>query len=124
MTHPTCDLSDNVPDELVPDPQVAREFNVSLMTLWRWDRDPKLAESGWEPPVKIRTRNYRRRRPLEKFKVALRNFGITALRGSPRSNGARPPTWIGMNSVQSSNAGAVAQWMSQYGSTRRPASAS
>jgi hypothetical protein len=54
MTHPTCDLPDNVPDELVPDPQVAREFNVSLMTLWRWDRDPKLAELGWEPPVKIR----------------------------------------------------------------------
>jgi len=23
--------------------------------------------------------------------IALRNFGITALRGSPRSNGARPP---------------------------------
>ena len=79
MTHPTYDLPDNVPDELVPDPQVAREFNVTLMTLWRWDRDPKLAELGWEPPVKIRTRNYRRRRPLEKFKVALRNFGITAL---------------------------------------------
>jgi hypothetical protein len=53
------------------------------MTLWRWDRDPKLAELGWEPPVKIRKRNYRRRRPLEKFKVALRNFGITALRGRP-----------------------------------------
>ena len=66
-----------MPDELVPDPQVAREFNVSLMTLWRWDRDPKLAELGWEPPVKIRTRNYRRRRS-----VALRNFGITALRGA------------------------------------------
>jgi hypothetical protein len=32
-----------------------------------------------------------RQRPLEKFKVALKNFGITALRGSPRSNGARPP---------------------------------
>jgi hypothetical protein len=66
MTHPTYDLPDNVPDELVPDPQVAREFNVSLMTLWRWDHDPELAELGWEPPVKIRTRNYRRRRPLEK----------------------------------------------------------
>jgi len=25
------------------------------------------------------------------FGGALRNFGITALRGSPRSNGARPP---------------------------------
>ena len=57
----------------------------------RWDHDPKLAELGWEPPVKIRTRNYRRRRPLEKFKVALRNFGITALRGAARLTGARPP---------------------------------
>jgi hypothetical protein len=52
MTHPTCDLPDNVPDELVPDPQVAREFNVSLMTLWRWDRDPKLAELGGNRPSK------------------------------------------------------------------------
>jgi hypothetical protein len=83
MTHPTCDLPDNVPDELVPDPQVAREFSVTLMTLWRWDRDPKLAELGWEPPVKIRTRNYRRRRPLEKFKAAL-----TAVRGAPIDRGA------------------------------------
>ena len=74
-----------------PGRRLSGAFNVTLMTLWRWDHDPKLAELGWEPPVKIRTRNYRRRRPLEKFKVALRNFGITALRGSPRSNGARPP---------------------------------
>jgi len=91
MTPPTCDLPDNVPDELVPDPQVAREFNVALMTLWRWDRDLRLAELGWEPPVKIRRRSYRRRRPLEKFKAALRNFGITALRGAPQLTGAQPP---------------------------------
>ena len=90
MTHPICDLPDNAPDELVPAPQVAREFNVTLMTLWRWDRDPKLAELGWEPPVKIRRRNYRRRRPLEKFKAALRNFGIAALRGAPQLTGAQP----------------------------------
>jgi hypothetical protein len=91
MTHPICDLPDNAPDELVPDPQVAREFNVTLMTLWRWDRDPRLAEFGWEPPVKIRRRNYRRRGTLEKFKAALRNFGITALRGAPQLTGAQPP---------------------------------
>jgi hypothetical protein len=90
MTHPVCDLPDNAPDELVPDPQVAREFNVTLMTLWRWDRDPRLAELGWEPPVKIRRRNYRRRRSLEKFKAALRNFGIAALRGAPQLTGAQP----------------------------------
>ena len=46
MTHPTCDLPDNVPDELVPDPQVAREFNVTLMTLWRWDHDPQAGRVG------------------------------------------------------------------------------
>ena len=45
MTHPTCDLPDNVPDELVADPQVAREFSVTLMTLWRWDRDRAAAPS-------------------------------------------------------------------------------
>jgi hypothetical protein len=90
MTHPICDLPDNAPDELVPDPQVAREFNVTLMTIWRWDRDPRLAELGWEPPVKIRRRNYRRRRSLEKFKAALRNFGIAALRGAPQLTGAQP----------------------------------
>jgi len=90
MTHPICDLPDNAPDELVPAPQVAREFNVTLMTLWRWDRDPRLAELGWEPPLKIRRRNYRRRRPLEKFKAALRNFGIAALRGAPQLTGAQP----------------------------------
>ena len=74
MSPLTPGLSSDAPDELVPDPQVAREFNVTLMTLWGWDRDPKPAELGWEPPVKIRTRNYRRRRPLEKFKVALRKL--------------------------------------------------
>src|SRR5450755_4774318 len=52
MTHPTCDLPDNVPDELVPDPQVAREFNVSLMTLWRWDRDPSWPSWGGNRPSK------------------------------------------------------------------------
>jgi hypothetical protein len=61
------------------------------MTLWRWDRDHRLAELAWEPTVKIRRRNYRRRRPLEKFKAALRNFGITALRGAPQLTGAQPP---------------------------------
>jgi hypothetical protein len=48
MSPLTPGLSGDAPDELVPDRQVAREFNVSLMTLWRWDRDPKLAELGWD----------------------------------------------------------------------------
>jgi hypothetical protein len=55
-------------DELVPDPQVAREFSVTAMTLWRWDRDPELAELGWPEKIKIRNRNFRFRSRLERFK--------------------------------------------------------
>ena len=31
---------DGEPNLSIPDPQVCREFGVSAMTLWRWDRDP------------------------------------------------------------------------------------
>jgi hypothetical protein len=55
-------------DELVPDPRVAEEFAVSLMTLWRWSRDPALQ---FPPAVQIRRRNFRSRRALEEFKARL-----------------------------------------------------
>jgi hypothetical protein len=67
-------------DELVPDPQVAKELNISLMTVWRWDHDPELAALGWPPPVYIRKRKYRGRKLLEKFKSA-------ALRRATRAQG-------------------------------------
>lgn len=54
-----------VSDELVPDPQVAREFGVSLMTLWRWTHD---ASMNFPAPAKIRNRNYRSRRALDTYK--------------------------------------------------------
>jgi len=57
--------------ELVPDPDVAKEFGTSLMSLWRWDQDPAMAELGWPPPVKIRKRNHRVRQSLERFKQTL-----------------------------------------------------
>jgi hypothetical protein len=63
--------SDKKSNELVPDPQVAREFGVTPMSIWRWDRDPRLAELGWPPAVKIRHRNFRLRRELELFKARL-----------------------------------------------------
>jgi hypothetical protein len=74
----------DVPDELVPDPQVWHELGITSMTGWRWDRDPKLAALGFPPAVKIRNRNYRRRRQLETFKqnvlsnLARRNSGKAA----------------------------------------------
>jgi hypothetical protein len=56
------------PDELVPDRVVCGEFNISAMTLWRWDHDPELAALGLPPPVVIRKRKFRVRRQLEAFK--------------------------------------------------------
>jgi hypothetical protein len=57
--------ADEVDAELVPDPQILREFNISTMTLWRWDHDPEL---GFPPPIKIRKRKFRQRRAIEQFK--------------------------------------------------------
>jgi hypothetical protein len=74
---PNINAGDQV-DELVPDPQAARELNISLMTVWRWDRDPELAALGWPPPVYIRKRKYRGRRLLEKFKGAALRRAIRA----------------------------------------------
>jgi hypothetical protein len=55
-------------DELVCDPAVAKEFGVSLMTLFRWSADPALE---FPPMIKIRGRNFRSRRQLEEFKENL-----------------------------------------------------
>ncbi|MGO9682388.1 MAG: hypothetical protein ACLPTZ_07340 [Beijerinckiaceae bacterium] len=55
-------------DELVPDPQILREFGICAMTLWRWDRDPAL---GFPPPIRIRGRKFRSRRQAEAFKRRL-----------------------------------------------------
>jgi hypothetical protein len=68
-------------DELVPDPQAAKELNISLMTVWRWDRDLELAALGWPPPVYIRKRKYRGRKKLEKFKSALLRRAVKARGG-------------------------------------------
>jgi predicted DNA-binding transcriptional regulator AlpA len=61
----TADLT---PDELIPDPIVAKEFSVSLMTIYRWSHDPDL---HFPPAVQIRKRNFRSRRALEEFKARM-----------------------------------------------------
>jgi hypothetical protein len=58
-------------DSLVPDPKVAEEFHVTLMTLWRWDHDPAKTCLGWPPKVKVGARNYRARSQIEAFKSNL-----------------------------------------------------
>lgn len=74
------------PDELVPDPVVAREFGVTTMTLWRWTHDPAL---NFPPAIKIRTRSFRSRRALENFKERLVRDSIAERANRPPARGAR-----------------------------------
>lgn len=63
------------PDQLVPDPQVCREFNVTKMTIHRWSNDETL---GFPPKIKIRQFNYRSRAALEEFKTRMVQQAIEA----------------------------------------------
>ena len=58
-------------DYLVPDAQVAHEFSVTPMSLWRWDHDEAKIALGWPPKIKNGRRNYRSRNQLEAFKKSL-----------------------------------------------------
>ena len=51
-------------EQLVPDPMVERRYNISGMTLTRWDRDESL---GFPKPIWIRSRKYRRLSELLEF---------------------------------------------------------
>lgn len=67
-------IADEPADQLVLDTNVAKEFGgVSLMTLYRWTKDPRL---GFPPPIKIRTKNFRSRRALEEFKTRMMRNAI------------------------------------------------
>ena len=70
--------TDDTPDHdtLVPDPQVQKEFGVTAMSIWRWDRDPELIELGWPPPIRIRFRKFRSRNALENFKRVMARRAI------------------------------------------------
>lgn len=72
--------SPNVPDDLVADTQVRKEFGgISSMSLWRWDRDPKL---GFPKKYQIRKRNFRSRKEIEAFKRTVLEQAI----GQPRKS--------------------------------------
>jgi len=58
-------------DELVSDPTVARELDISLMTVWRNDNNPKLIALGWPAKIQINKRNFRSRIQFESFKRAM-----------------------------------------------------
>ena len=70
------------PDTHVPDPQVARELGITLMSLWRYTHDPAL---DFPPPIKIRNRNFRSRHLLEAFKQRML---VSAIRQRDGGRGA------------------------------------
>ena len=88
-------MTDQLHDELVPDPQVWKELGITPMTLWRYTHDVEL---NFPPAIKIRTRNFRSRRQLEAFKerllrdaLARRAAGVRRRRPDPQKAEAPLP---------------------------------
>jgi len=55
-------------DEFISDKTVIKEFDITKMTLWRWDRS---AELDFPPAIYIERRKYRSRKMVEAFKQRL-----------------------------------------------------
>jgi hypothetical protein len=68
-------------ERLIPDPLVAKEFHITTMTIWRWDRSPAKMALGWPVRVQIGGRNYRSRSQLEKFKANLLALALAEREG-------------------------------------------
>jgi hypothetical protein len=75
-------------DDWVPDPLVAEEFKITLMTLWRWSEDKAL---DFPVAIPIRGKNYRSRKMIEAFKRRMLKRAIAAAR-SKRQRGAQAST--------------------------------
>jgi hypothetical protein len=56
---------------LVPDPQVFRDLHITAMTAWRWDRDSRMAELGWPPPIYRGRYKFRDAKQYQEFKSNL-----------------------------------------------------
>jgi hypothetical protein len=64
--------------DLVPDPVIARQLGVTLMTIWRWSHDPQM---GFPTRVKVGKRNYRGASELMAWRDRLAREGAKAARG-------------------------------------------
>ena len=60
--------------KLLPDPKVAEGYGVSLMTIWRWDHDPRL---NFPKAIYIRGRKYRDADELSAFDAARKEASET-----------------------------------------------
>src|SRR5258707_15505675 len=56
---------------LIPDPEVFRDLSITSMTGWRWDRDPRMTELGWPPPIYRGRYKFRDSKQYQKFKTNL-----------------------------------------------------
>lgn len=74
-------------DKFVPERLVLEEFEVTPMTIHRWDNDEKLRKSGWPPPIYIRGRKYRSRKMLQEFKDRFLKRAIET-----RGKAGKPPS--------------------------------
>ena len=77
-------------DTLVPDPQVQKEFGVTAMSIWRWDRDLELIKLGWPPPISFLPRRSLTRtvqqwsRDVTRQRARRQSFGWLCRRGGRR----------------------------------------
>ena len=73
------------PDRLVPDAIARAELgDVSKMTWWRWQRDPRMVALGFPVAITLCDRTYRSRAELEAFKACLMREAIKARSGPQR----------------------------------------
>jgi hypothetical protein len=56
---------------LIPDPEVFRDLSITPMTGYRWDRDSRMAELGWPPPIYRGRYKFREANQYRKFKANL-----------------------------------------------------
>jgi hypothetical protein len=66
MSNDACD--DDQLGELVPDPQVQKELNITRQTTHNWDTIPGAAPEDWPPPVYIGKHKHRFRGLLNRMK--------------------------------------------------------
>jgi hypothetical protein len=48
----------------IPDAKVCERYDITPITLWRWDNDPDLK---FPPPIRVRGRKYRDAAELDAF---------------------------------------------------------
>ena len=56
---------------LIPDLEVFADLRITPMTGWRWDRDPRMVELGWPPPIYRGRYKFRDSNLYRKFKANL-----------------------------------------------------